>query len=280
MFEFSYEANASLSVLQENLKVLADTTVNTAAARIAIDHDPVAFLHRVGKAALHATRALELFVAAVAESSLQTGVFPTVIPRRPQPAAGSGLTVALGVAMQQGLTKNASTVQGALMKKMKSMSAARSASPLTGSQTARKPSVAVTEAPTSTLLPTPGTGFSFVPKPPIPAPTPALATAVATTTASSAVRYASSTDSVEGIVSIGAYMLLESLVRETMAREAVWYSYQDGADEAKAVALYAAKPKAPAAAGFPDPTAAARWPRRWERAMRPKPEAVRERNCR
>jgi predicted double-glycine peptidase len=245
MFEFSHEANAALHVLHENLKLLVDTTVNTTAAKIAVDHDASAFLHRVGKAALAATRAAELLVAAVSESSRQTGVFPTVIPRRPQPVNGNGHVVTmLNGAEGSGRAnksppRRANSNAGNLTARPAAAGLAASGEP-GGERTSRANSIVAGTAPKAAAQ-----GAASLNASGVVTQSPALS---AQPHSATQMRHGTSNDTKEGIVATGAYMLLELLVRETMAREAVWYAHSDGADEVKAIAVYAAKPKAPAAA--------------------------------
>jgi hypothetical protein len=248
MFEFSHEANASLHAIHENLKVLVEATINTTSAKVAMSNDPEAFLHKVGKAALGATRAVELFTAAVSESARQTGVFPTVIPRRPQPGSSNV------VAMLQAATGN-SKIQAAAMRRTRSTAGIDG-----GAQTSRASFAvrndSVSMAGGSPLAPAPpqAGGASAFEASRSMARTKTKAEMLATAhgpTERIVTKYSGATDTFEGIVSCGAYMLLEGLVRETMAREATWYAFTEGADEARAIALYSNKPKATAAAKMP-----------------------------
>ena len=58
-------------------------------------------------------------------------------------------------------------------------------------------------------------------------------------------RYSPTGDALEGAITTAAYVLLEILARETYAREATWYRYSSGSDEAQALCLFGEKPKAP-----------------------------------
>lgn len=264
MIEFSHEANASLAAMQENLKMLVDATVNQRTALVAVEKDPVAFLHRVGKATLAVSRSLELFVAAVSESARQTGVFPTVLPRRPQPANNGGATVTLGGGSAgNAMQRNASCIPMA-MRRTRSIAPAAAAT-LQQQQAAppppepspperktaikdtmlRAPSiVSATSVETTPMAPS-ATKPTFADKTRKDAPAPMAAASGKDGTATGTKHAARALpETVENVVATGAYMLLEVLVRQTMACDAVWYAYREGWEEAKAVALYGAKPRA------------------------------------